>query len=159
LRYPINNADARQVVEMFKRLSSANQESINLCEALENEDAELFHKVAPALENIKSKDAACALSTLLAIASTRNVNLAFPALKVLNAIQNNLGFYNHDLTQITKSSSTTEKSSSNSQAQVTNITNNDFRGASIGNLAENVYGTQQTTQIQPNPSQPPETPQ
>jgi energy-coupling factor transporter ATP-binding protein EcfA2 len=159
LRYPINDADAQQLVEIFKRLSSANQESINLCEVLENEDAELFHKVAPALENIKSKDAACALSTLLAIASTRNVNLAFPALKVLNAIQNNLGFYNYDLTQITKFSSTTEKPSSNSQAQVTNITNNDFRGANIGNFAENQYGTQQTTQIHPHPSQPPETPQ
>jgi energy-coupling factor transporter ATP-binding protein EcfA2 len=35
----------------------------------------------------------------------------------------------------------------------------DLRGANIGNWAENQYGTQQTTQIQPNPSQPPETPQ
>jgi hypothetical protein len=32
-------------------------------------------------------------------------------------------------------------------------------GTNIANFAENVYGTQQTTQIQPNPSQPPETPQ
>jgi hypothetical protein len=34
-------------------------------------------------------------------------------------------------------------------------------GANIGNFAENQYGTQQTTQISPNPtsSQPPETPQ
>jgi HEAT repeat protein len=35
----------------------------------------------------------------------------------------------------------------------------DLRGANIGNWAENQYGTQQTTQIQPNPSQPPEPPQ
>jgi hypothetical protein len=40
------------------------------------------------------------------------------------------------------------------------ITNHyDLRGANIGNWAENQYGTQQTTQIHPNPSQPPETPQ
>jgi HEAT repeat protein len=35
----------------------------------------------------------------------------------------------------------------------------DLRGANIGNWAENQYGTQHTTQIHPNPSQPPETPQ
>jgi HEAT repeat protein/energy-coupling factor transporter ATP-binding protein EcfA2 len=81
------------------------------------------------------------------------------ALEVISAIQNRCKYYNYDLTQITESSSTTEKPSSNSQSQVTNITNNDFRGANIGNLAENVYGTQQVTQIQPNPSQSPEPPQ
>jgi hypothetical protein len=32
-------------------------------------------------------------------------------------------------------------------------------GANIDNFAENQYGTQQTTQLQPNPTQPPETPQ
>lgn len=36
---------------------------------------------------------------------------------------------------------------------------NDLHGANIGNWAENQYGTQHTTQIQPNPSQPPETTQ
>jgi hypothetical protein len=35
----------------------------------------------------------------------------------------------------------------------------DLCGANIGNWAENQYGTQHATQIQPNPSQPPETPQ
>jgi HEAT repeat protein/energy-coupling factor transporter ATP-binding protein EcfA2 len=35
----------------------------------------------------------------------------------------------------------------------------DLRGANIGNWAENQHGTQHTTQIQPNPSQPPQPPQ
>jgi HEAT repeat protein len=153
----VEDSSLQELSEIVKELLSPEQASINLCEVLRDEDAELFHKVAPVLENIKSKDAPCALSTLLNIVSTRNVNLAFPALKVLNAIQNNLGFYNHGLTQIAKFSSTTEKPSSNSQVQVTNITNNYFRGATIGNWAENQYGTQHTTQI--HPSQPPETPQ
>lgn len=39
------------------------------------------------------------------------------------------------------------------------ITYNDLRGANIGNWAENQHGTQHTTQIQPNPTQPPEPPQ
>jgi energy-coupling factor transporter ATP-binding protein EcfA2 len=103
LKISVEDSSLQELSEIVKELLSPEQASIDLCEILKNEDTKLFHKVTPALENIKSKDAACTLSTLLAIAFTSNANSAFPALKILNAVQNNLGFYNYDLTQSTQS--------------------------------------------------------
>jgi HEAT repeat protein len=77
--------------------------------------------------------------------------------QVTSKFQENCKFYNYDLTQTTQANSKAEQPTASSPTHITY----DLRGANIGNLAENVYGTQQTTQIptNPTPSQPPETPQ
>jgi HEAT repeat protein len=123
---------------------------------------------ADLLGNIKNVAIACILPQLIALIPTPSGEEAFSA---MSAIQSNCKFYNYELTQTTQSMklffSYTHKDEpllDELASSFAPITYNDFRGANIGNFAENVYGTQQTIQIPPSPADPsstpsPETPQ
>jgi HEAT repeat protein len=132
-----------------------NYDFIELCKLLSAADPDEAWKFGSALMKISQPEQLSCLYKSIVESDSNNIFTYVPNL--ISKIQNRCKFYNYDLTQ---SSKTVGQPLTSPQTQVTNIINNyDLGGANIGNWAENQYGTQQTTQIQPNPSQPPETPQ
>ncbi|HEY9825008.1 MAG TPA: HEAT repeat domain-containing protein [Stenomitos sp.] len=160
----LRSTSARALGKIGREKSSAR-----LLEMIEDPDFLVSSTVSEVLGNITSNDRGKLLPELAKLISTSAGNFALHAIQ---GIQANCKYYNYNIIQTIESmqlkavaelqrpeNTQTNPNPVQSPVSIPTQITYDFRGASIANWAANQYGTQQTTQIQPYPSPPPETPQ